>query len=95
MPVIRPNDQHIERIEQVDKETPNLECWLTEPGRLTQFGAFIHILQPGTQSSIKHWHSDEDELVYVLEGEVTVLEGTTESRLRSGDAAAFKACFSA
>ena len=91
MPVIRPIDQHIERIEQVDKENPNLECWLTEPGRLTQFGAFIHILQPGTQSSIKHWHSDEDELVYVLEGEVTVLEGSTESRLRPGDAAAFKA----
>lgn len=64
---------------------------LPEPGRLTQFGAFIHILQPGTQSSIKHWHSDEDELVYVLEGDVTVLEGTTESRLQPGDAATFKA----
>ena len=91
MPVIRPIDQHIEKVEQFDKEKPNLECWLTEPRRLTQFGAFIHILQPGTQSSIQHWHSDEDELVYVLEGEVTLLEGTTESRLQPGDAATFKA----
>jgi uncharacterized cupin superfamily protein len=91
MPVVRQIDQHIEKIEYFDKERPNLECWLTEPGRLTQFGAFIHVLQPGTRSSIKHWHSDEDELVYVLEGDVTVIEGTTEALLRPGDAATFKA----
>ena len=91
MPVVRPSDQHIERIEYFDKDNPNLECWLTEPGRLTQFGAFIHVLQPGTRSSIKHWHSDEDELVYVLEGEVTVIEGTAELSLHPGDAATFKA----
>lgn len=91
MPVVRRADQHIEKIEHFDKANPNLEYWLTEPGLLTQFGAFIHILQPGTQSSIKHWHSDEDELVYVLEGEVIVIEGETESLLHPGDAATFKA----
>ncbi len=91
MPVVRQADQHIERIDYFDKENPNLECWLTEPGLLTQFGAFIHILQPGTRSSIKHWHRDEDELVYVLEGEVTVIEGDTESLLQPGDAATFRA----
>ena len=91
MPVLRRIHQYIEKIEHFDKNNPNLECWLTEPARLTQFGAFIHVLQPGTRSSIKHWHSDEDELVYVLEGEVTVLEGTTESLLQLGDAATFKA----
>lgn len=91
MPVVRPVDQQIEKIEYFDKEQPNLECWLTEPGRLTQFGAFIHVLQPGTRSSITHWHSDEDELVYVLEGEITVIEGTTESLLLPGDAATFRA----
>lgn len=91
MPVVRQVDQHIEKIEHFDRTNPNLECWLTEPGLLTQFGAFIHVLQPGTQSSIKHWHSHEDELVYVLEGEVTLLEGDTESLLQPGDAATFKA----
>ncbi len=91
MPVLRSSDQHIEKIDCFDKELPNLECWLTEPGRLTQFGAFIHVLQPGTRSSIKHWHSNEDELVYVLDGEVTVIEGQTESVLQAGDAATFKA----
>jgi uncharacterized cupin superfamily protein len=40
---------------------------------------------PGTRSSIKHWHSDEDELVYVLEGDVTLIEGDSESLLRPGD----------
>jgi uncharacterized cupin superfamily protein len=91
MPVVRRDNQHIEKIDHFDRDNPNLECWLTEPGLLSQFGAFIHVLQPGTQSSIKHWHSHEDELVYVLEGEVVVLEGDTESLLLPGDAATFKA----
>ncbi len=91
MPVVRSSDQHVEKIEYFDKAQPNLECWLTEPGLLTQFGAFIHVLQPGTRSSIKHWHSNEDELVYLLEGQVTVIEGTRETMLNPGDAAVFRA----
>ncbi len=91
MPVITPADQHVETITCFEGKAPNLECWLTEPGHLTQFGAFIQVLQPGTRSSIKHWHSDEDELVYVLEGDVTLIEGDSESLLRPGDAAVFKA----
>ena len=59
MPVVRRSDQHIEGFEYFDKENPNLECWLTEPGHLTQFGAFIHVLQPGTRSSIKHCVRDK------------------------------------
>jgi len=64
--------------------------WISEAGQLTQFGSFLEILQPGAQSSIKHWHSAEDEMVYVLEGEVTLLEGDTETVLRPGDAATFR-----
>jgi uncharacterized cupin superfamily protein len=91
MPVITPADQLIETITRFEGKEPNLECWLTEPGGLTQFGALIQVLQPGTRSSIKHWHSDEDELVFVLEGEVTLIEGNSESLLSPGDAATFKA----
>jgi uncharacterized cupin superfamily protein len=91
MPIVRPTDQHIEETDSVDGEAPNLECWLTEPDRITQFGAFIHVLQPGSRSSLKHWHAEEDELVFVLDGEVTVLEGQTESVLKGGDAATFRA----
>ena len=62
-----------------------------EPGGLTQFGACIETLPPGASSSIKHWHTGEDEMVYVLAGEVTLLEGDTETVLHAGDAATFKA----
>jgi uncharacterized cupin superfamily protein len=65
--------------------------WISEPGGLTQFGAFIEVLGPGACSSLKHWHAAEDELVYVLEGEVTLDEGDSVTVLRAGDAAAFRA----
>jgi uncharacterized cupin superfamily protein len=64
--------------------------WISEAGHLTQFGSLIEVLPPGAQSSIKHWHSAEDEMVYVLEGEVTLIEGDTETLLRPGDAATFR-----
>jgi uncharacterized cupin superfamily protein len=65
--------------------------WISEAGGLTQFGAFIEILPPGSRSSIKHWHSEEDEMIYVLEGEITLVQGTSETVLHSGDAATFRA----
>ncbi|MCL6436400.1 MAG: cupin domain-containing protein [Leptolyngbyaceae cyanobacterium HOT.MB2.61] len=34
----------------------------------------MEVLQPGSRSSNKHWHSAEDEMVYVLEGEITLIE---------------------
>ncbi|ATQ74699.1 cupin [Massilia violaceinigra] len=70
---------------------PNQTLWISEAGGLTQFGAFVEVLQPGTRSSIKHWHSAEDELVYVLEGHVTLVEGDVETILKPGDAATFRA----
>jgi uncharacterized cupin superfamily protein len=70
---------------------PDRTLWISEAGGLTQFGAFVEILQPGSRSSIKHWHSAEDEMVYVLAGEITLIEGDTETLLRPGDAAAFRA----
>lgn len=65
--------------------------WISEAGGLTQFGAFVEVLMPGANSSIKHWHSAEDEMVYVLEGTLTLIEGDTETVLRPGDAATFRA----
>jgi uncharacterized cupin superfamily protein len=58
---------------------------------VTQFGAFIEELQPSSRSSIKHWHSAEDEMGYVLEGEIMLIEGDVETLLRAGDAATFQA----
>jgi uncharacterized cupin superfamily protein len=65
--------------------------WISEAGGLEQFGAFIEVLQPGSRSSLKHWHANEDEMVLVLAGEVTLVEGDVETPMRAGDAATFKA----
>ncbi|HEY0589422.1 MAG TPA: cupin domain-containing protein [Pseudoduganella sp.] len=89
MPVIRPAQRQVETVETSVPGVLNREEWISEPGELSQFGAFIHVLMPGTRSSIKHWHESEDELVYILSGEVTVIEGEAESVLGPGDAAVF------
>ncbi|MCC7461278.1 MAG: cupin domain-containing protein [Gammaproteobacteria bacterium] len=58
---------------------------------LTQYGVNLLRLPPGAWSSQRHWHEDGDELVYVLEGEVTLVTDMGEELLRRGDAAGFKA----
>jgi uncharacterized cupin superfamily protein len=40
---------------------------------------------------LRHWHQSEDEFVYVLEGELTLIEDGGETRLGPGEAAGFKA----
>jgi uncharacterized cupin superfamily protein len=91
MPVFSP-DQLVAEVNPVQGSSePNQTLWISESGELTQFGAFIEILQPGSRSSIKHWHSAEDEMVYVLAGEITVIEGASETIVRAGGVATFKA----
>ena len=58
---------------------------------LDQFGVNLTRLKPGMQSSQRHWHETEDELIYVLEGEVVLCENEGETVLRPGDAAGWKA----
>ena len=58
--------------------------------RLTQFGAFIEELPPGSASGYRHWHETEDEIVYVLDGTVTLVE-ETETDLCPGDVACWPA----
>ncbi|MDE2052144.1 MAG: cupin domain-containing protein, partial [Gammaproteobacteria bacterium] len=41
--------------------------------------------------SQRHWHSAEDEFVYVLQGEVVLVSDAGEEVLRAGDCAGFKA----
>jgi len=91
MPVFTP-DQLVTETSHADGcAEPNQTLWISEAGELTQFGAFIEVLQPGSRSSIKHWHSAEDEMVYVLAGEITVIEGTSETVVLAGGAATFRA----
>jgi len=58
---------------------------------LDQFGVNLTTLKPGAASALRHWHEREDELVYVLQGEVALIEDGGEQILRPGDAAGFKA----
>ena len=58
---------------------------------LDQFGVNLTTLKPGAASALRHWHHTEDELVYILEGELTLIEDGGETPLKPGDAAGFKA----
>ncbi len=58
---------------------------------LDQFGVNLTTLKPGAASALRHWHENEDELVYVLQGELVLVENEGESVMRPGDAAGFKA----
>ena len=58
---------------------------------LDQFGVNLTDLAPGAASALKHWHTEEDEFVYVLAGEVVLLIGDEEETLTAGDCIGFKA----
>ncbi len=64
---------------------------LGDAGGLSQFGVNLTRLAPGAMSALRHWHEQEDEFVYVLEGELVLVEEDGETVLHPGDAAAFPA----
>jgi uncharacterized cupin superfamily protein len=62
---------------------------LGDAGGLNDFGVNILTLPPRTWSSQRHWHDKEDEFIYVLSGELTLITDTGEEILKPGDCAAF------
>lgn len=62
---------------------------LGDAGGLTDFGVNLLELPPGAWSSQRHWHSAEDEFVWVIEGDVTLIDDTGEHLLHAGDCTAF------
>ena len=62
---------------------------LGDAAGLTQFGVNLLQLPPGAASSQRHWHSAEDEFVYVVSGEVTLITDKGEEVLSAGDCAGF------
>jgi uncharacterized cupin superfamily protein len=62
-----------------------------DAGGLEKFGVNLCRLEPGSGSSQRHWHEQEEEMVFVLAGEVVLVEDDGETVLRAGDAATFKA----
>ncbi len=64
---------------------------LGEAGGLTQFGVNLVRLAPGAKSSLRHWHAKEDEFVWVVSGELTLMQDAGETAMQPGDCAAFPA----
>ena len=58
---------------------------------LTNFGVNLTRLAPGAASALRHAHAKQDEFVYVLEGEATLVTDSGETILKSGTCAGFKA----
>ena len=63
---------------------------LGDAAGLTAFGVNLLKLPPGAWSSQRHWHSKEEEFVYVIAGEVVLVTDAGEETLRAGDAAGFR-----
>src|SRR5688500_11940924 len=58
---------------------------------LTQYGVNLTTLAPGGWSSHRHWHEHEDEFIFVVEGEIALINGSGEHPLKPGMCAGFKA----
>jgi len=58
---------------------------------LKNFGVNLTELPPGCWSSQRHWHSAQDEFIYVIEGEVTLITDAGETLLKPGMSAGFPA----
>lgn len=58
---------------------------------LTQFGVALETLYPGGISAQRHWHENEDEFLYLLSGDLVLVENDGEQAMRPGDAAGWRA----
>ncbi|HZH42504.1 MAG TPA: cupin domain-containing protein [Lysobacter sp.] len=58
---------------------------------LTSFGVNLTRLPPGARSALRHAHSRQDELVYILEGHPTLHTDAGRTVLAPGMCAGFKA----
>jgi uncharacterized cupin superfamily protein len=72
-----------------EKAASRIKQGLGDAGGLSDFGVNLTHLPPSGWSSQRHWHSAEDEFVYVLSGEVVLITDDGEEILRAGDCAAF------
>jgi len=57
---------------------------------LTQYGVIQVTLLPGAQSALRHWHSQEDEFVYLLSGALSMIDDAGETVLGPGQCIGFQ-----
>ena len=58
---------------------------------LTQFGVNLTRIGPNAASALRHYHEQEDEFVFIVEGELVLIENEGEVVLKAGECAGFKA----
>jgi uncharacterized cupin superfamily protein len=91
--IIRRDQPQVDRLSE--EETERYGAYETlrysDAGGLSQFGAYVQTLEPGARSSDRHWHEEEDEFLYVVSGETTVVEDDGAQTLGPGDAACWPA----
>ena len=58
---------------------------------LKNFGVNLTTIPPGAASALRHWHSHEDEFIYVLRGELVLVTNAGEQVLKTGMCAGFPA----
>ena len=64
---------------------------LGDAAGLNNFGVDLVRLAPGSCSALRHWHTKQDEFIYVLSGEITLVTNQGEQTLTAGMAAGFTA----
>ena len=64
---------------------------LGDAAALQNFGVNLVELAPGSTSALRHWHDKQDEFIYVLSGEITLVTEAGEEVLLTGDCAGFAA----
>lgn len=70
---------------------PRVKRQLGEAVGLKNFGVNLTELPPGAWSSQRHWHTKQDEFIYVVEGELSLVTDAGETLLRRGMCAGFPA----
>ena len=58
---------------------------------LTNFGVNLTRLVPGSRSALRHYHSKQDEFIYILEGYPVLINDQGETALSPGMCAGFQA----
>lgn len=70
---------------------PRVKRALGDAAGLTAIGINHTTLHPGAASSMRHWHTHEDEFIFVLAGELVLVSGAGEATIRAGQCAGFPA----
>ncbi len=56
---------------------------------LVNYGVNLVRLEPGAQSALRHWHTQQDEFVWIVEGELTLVTDAGATLLTPGMCAGF------